>query len=65
MNLTSDPHLGSSNRRKYAEVDSLFFKLQGPTQRSLEETSSIVKKICRKYGGTGYSVARNAEESEG
>ncbi|KAH6867248.1 hypothetical protein BKA70DRAFT_1453559 [Coprinopsis sp. MPI-PUGE-AT-0042] len=55
---------GSSGRRKYPEVDSLFFKLQGPTQRSLEETSSIVKSICKKYGGTGYSVSKNAEESE-
>lgn len=55
---------GRKGRKKYAEADSLFFKLQGPTQRSLDETSSIVQGICKKYGGTGYSVSKSAEDAE-
>ncbi|KAI8978891.1 FAD-linked oxidase-like protein [Trametes punicea] len=49
--------------RKWPEKDSLFFKFQGPTQRSLQETAEIVKKITEKHGGTGFALARNEKEA--
>ncbi|KAM5538581.1 hypothetical protein V8D89_007610 [Ganoderma adspersum] len=49
--------------RKWPEKDSLFFKFQGPTARSLQETADIVKKISTKYGGTGFELARNEKEA--
>ncbi|TBU40063.1 FAD-linked oxidase-like protein [Dichomitus squalens] len=49
--------------RKWPEKDSLFFKLQGPTPRALQETADIVKQITSKYGGTGFSLARNDKEA--
>ncbi|CDO70812.1 hypothetical protein BN946_scf184801.g3 [Trametes cinnabarina] len=49
--------------RKWPEKDSLFFKFQGPTPRSLQETADIVKKITAKHGGTGFSLARNDKEA--
>ncbi len=51
-------------QRKYKEKDHLFFKFQGPTQTSLKETASIVKKIVEKHGGKDFSLARSAEEAE-
>lgn len=49
--------------RKWPEKDSLFFKLQGPTARSLWETAGVVKKITEKYGGSGFSLAKNDKEA--
>ncbi|KAI0357321.1 hypothetical protein OH77DRAFT_1422154 [Trametes cingulata] len=49
--------------RKWPEKDSLFFKFQGPTARSLKETAEIVKKITEKHGATGFSLARSDQEA--
>ncbi|PIL22975.1 hypothetical protein GSI_15672 [Ganoderma sinense ZZ0214-1] len=49
--------------RKWPEKDSLFFKFQGPTARSLQESADIVKKIATKHGGTGFELARNEKEA--
>ncbi|PSR94670.1 hypothetical protein PHLCEN_2v4402 [Hermanssonia centrifuga] len=48
----------------YPELDSLFFKLQGPTPRSIAETAAIVKTICEKYGASGWREARGDREKE-
>ncbi|KAI0769805.1 FAD-linked oxidase-like protein [Fomes fomentarius] len=49
--------------RKWAEKDSLFFKFQGPTPRSLQESADIVRKITEKYGGTNFMFAKNEKEA--
>ena len=49
--------------RKYPEMDSLFFKFQGPTPSSLAETASITRTICEKYGGSGFELAGTDKES--
>ncbi|EPQ50481.1 hypothetical protein GLOTRDRAFT_82265 [Gloeophyllum trabeum ATCC 11539] len=50
---------------RYPELDSLFFKLQGPTPASLAETARIVKEVVSKpeYGGSGWKLAKNDEEA--
>lgn len=52
------------SKRKWPEKDSLFFKLQGPTQASIRETAQIVKKVVEKHGGTGFELARSTKEAE-
>lgn len=49
--------------RKWPEQDSLFFKFQGPTPRSLQETADVVKQIAKKHGATGFAFARNEKEA--
>ncbi|KZT18859.1 FAD-binding domain-containing protein [Neolentinus lepideus HHB14362 ss-1] len=63
MRATNLMHLPKPPR--YPELDSLFFKLQGPTPESLAETAKVVKAIVEKkeYGGTGWKLARNDEEA--
>ena len=50
--------------RKWPELDSLFFKFQGPSAASLKETAGIVKKIAERHGGSGFALARNEKEAE-
>ena len=69
MELVDDNFMRATNihglsTRKWPEKDSLFFKFQGPTARSLQESADIVKKISAKYGGTGFELARNQKEAE-
>ncbi|KXN82036.1 D-lactate dehydrogenase [cytochrome], mitochondrial [Leucoagaricus sp. SymC.cos] len=71
IELLDDKFMGALNdhgisprKRKYAVQDHLFFKFQGPTQASLKETASIVKKIVEKHGGANFSLARSAEEAD-
>lgn len=52
------------SRRKYAQRDSLFFKLQGPTPASLDETAAVVRRVSEKHGATGFEYARGEEEAE-
>jgi D-lactate dehydrogenase (cytochrome) len=52
------------SRRKWLEKDSLFFKFQGPSQASLDETAQIVREVVKKHGGTGFELAASAEEAE-
>lgn len=49
--------------RKWPEKDSLFLKFQGPTPRSLQESAAITRAIAEKYGGYGFSLARNDKEA--
>ena len=49
--------------RKWPELDSLFFKFQGPTPAALKETAEIVKKIAKKHGGTGFELAKDDKEA--
>jgi len=57
-------HNMTTKKRKYAVKDTLFFKFQGPTQSSLQETAAIVKKIVEKYDGRNFSLARTKEEAD-
>jgi D-lactate dehydrogenase (cytochrome) len=52
-----------SSERKWPEKDSLFFKFQGPSMASLDETAKVVKQIVEKHGGSGFQLARNDEEA--
>ena len=54
--------LGASER-KYPEIDSLFFKFQGPTQASLQETAKIVKEITKKHGAISFELARSEKDA--
>ena len=56
-------NLYGMSARKWPEVDSLFFKFQGPTPRSLKETADIVKNISGKHGGYGFTIAKTDEEA--
>jgi len=49
--------------RKWPELDSLFFKFQGPTPASLKETAEIVKRISKKYGASGFEFAKDENEA--
>jgi len=57
-------HSMTTKKRKYAVKDTLFFKFQGPTQPSLQETAAIVKKTVEKYDGRNFSLARTKEEAD-
>ena len=50
--------------RKWPELDSLFFKFQGPSAASLKETAEIVRKISEKHGGTGFKFAKDDKEAD-
>lgn len=56
-------NLYGMSTRKWPELDSLFFKFQGPTAASLKETADVVKKIAEKYGGTGFELAKTDKEA--
>ncbi|KAG9308317.1 FAD-linked oxidase-like protein [Chiua virens] len=57
-------NLFGASERTYPEVDSLFFKFQGPTQASIKETAHIVKEIVKRHGATGFELARNEKEAK-
>lgn len=61
--MTATNKFGMS-KRKWPEKDSLFFKFQGVSPASLQETAKIVRKIVEKHGGTGFELARNEKEAE-
>ncbi|KAF8843456.1 hypothetical protein BDN67DRAFT_897080 [Paxillus ammoniavirescens] len=56
-------NLYGASQRTYPEVDSLFFKFQGPTPASLHETARIVNEVVKKHGGTGFELARSEKEA--
>jgi len=56
-------NLYGMSSRKYPESDSLFFKFQGPTPRAIQESVEIVREITKKYGGTGFELARTEKEA--
>lgn len=49
--------------RKWPEKDSLFFKFQGHNSDALRETARVVKKVCERHGGSGFTLARNEKEA--
>lgn len=57
-------NLFGASERTYPEVDSLFFKFQGPTQASLQESARIVKEVIKKHGATGFELARSEKEAK-
>ncbi|KAI0687856.1 FAD-linked oxidase-like protein [Cytidiella melzeri] len=68
VELCDDDFMRSTNiygvsARKWPEVDSLFFKFQGPTSTALKETAEVVKRIAKKHGSTGIELARDDEEA--
>ncbi|KAF8630984.1 hypothetical protein AX15_002694 [Amanita polypyramis BW_CC] len=69
VELLDDKFMFATNRygqskRKWPEKDSIFFKFQGPTQASLRETAAMAKQITEKYGGTGFTLAKDDSEAQ-
>ncbi|EPS98544.1 hypothetical protein FOMPIDRAFT_129619 [Fomitopsis schrenkii] len=68
VELCDDDFMRSTNLygmslRKYQEKDCLYFKFQGPTERSIKESMDIVRDITKKYGGFGFTAASNDKEA--
>lgn len=49
--------------RKWPEKDSLFFKFQGHSAKSLDETAAVVKSVVEKHGGFGFTLAKDDQEA--
>lgn len=49
--------------RKWPEKDSLFFKFQGHSAKSLDETAAVVKSVVEKHGGFGFTLAKDHQEA--
>lgn len=47
---------------QWPELDTILFKFQGSTTRSIEEVSDVAREISAKYGGTGFRFAKDAKE---
>ena len=60
--ITAINKVGMS-KHKWPEKDSLFFKFQGPSAASIQETAEVVKGVVEKHGGTGFQLARSEEEA--
>lgn len=54
----------SSHRTAWPELDSLFFKFQGPSRASLKETALVARQISEAHGGTGFTLARDEKEAD-
>ena len=68
VELCDDDFMRSTNLygmslRKYPEKDSLYFKFQGPTERSIKESMDIVREITKRHGGFGFTAARDDKEA--
>ncbi|KAI0736753.1 FAD-linked oxidase-like protein [Fomitopsis betulina] len=68
VELCDDDFMRSTNLygmslRKYEEKDCLYFKFQGPTERSIKESMDIVRGITKEHGGFGFTPARNDKEA--
>ncbi|TFK33515.1 FAD-linked oxidase-like protein [Crucibulum laeve] len=69
VELLDDVFMAATNKygvskRKWPVKDSLFFKLQGPNRESLLESARIIKDVVEKYGGTGFSLAKDDQEAD-
>ena len=62
-NFMKSTNLYGQSLRKYPELDSLFFKFQGPTPRALAEAAQITEALCERHGGTGFALARSDAEA--
>jgi D-lactate dehydrogenase (cytochrome) len=49
---------------QYAETDSLFVKLQGPTSRAIEESVDIAERIAKEHGATDFRRAASKQEAD-
>jgi D-lactate dehydrogenase (cytochrome) len=63
-NLYGSSRPGNSKSLKWPELDSLFFKFQGPSAASLKETAQIARKISEKHGGSGFTLAKDDKQAE-
>jgi len=57
-------NLYGMSQHKWPERDSLFFKFQGHSPAALEETARVVRKVTERYGGFGFTLAKNEQEAE-
>lgn len=46
------------------DKDSIFFKFQGATPASIDESAKIVAEISKKYGGEGLTFAKDEAQSD-
>lgn len=68
VELCDDLFMQATNKygmssRKWPEKDSLFFKFQGHNADALKETARVVRKVCERHGGSGFTLARNEKEA--
>ncbi|KAJ6450786.1 FAD-linked oxidase-like protein [Mycena sanguinolenta] len=68
VELVDDVFMAATNKygtskHQYAESDGLFFKFQGGTKTSLAEIARVAKEICIAHGGTGFRLAKDADEA--
>ncbi|KAM6490032.1 FAD-linked oxidase-like protein [Amanita muscaria] len=68
VELMDDQMMSATNKygqasRKWPEKDTIYFKFQGPTKASLAETAKIAKSVVEKYGGTGFTLAKDDKEA--
>ncbi|KAF4564942.1 hypothetical protein EYR36_002885 [Pleurotus pulmonarius] len=49
--------------RKWREKDSVFFKFQGPSPAALRDTAQVVKRVVKKHGGFGFTLAKDEKEA--
>ncbi|KAK7031045.1 D-lactate ferricytochrome c oxidoreductase [Paramarasmius palmivorus] len=57
-------NLYGQSSHQWPERDSLFFKLQGHSAESLQDTARVVKEVVERHGGTGFQLAKDAKEAE-
>ena len=46
------------------DADSIFFKFQGPSSSSIDESAAIVADIVSKYGGKDLIFAKDSAQSD-
>ncbi|KAF7432528.1 hypothetical protein PC9H_004469 [Pleurotus ostreatus] len=68
VELLDDLFMAATNKygmsmRKWPEKDSLFFKFQGHSAKSLDETAAVVKSVVERHGGFGFTLAKDDQEA--
>ena len=51
------------SKRKWAEMDSLFIKFQGPNQKFLKDYIALAKEVTKKHGALGFDTAKDDLEA--
>ena len=46
------------------QADSIFFKFQGPTDKSIEDSAKVVAEVVKRHGGKGLVFAKDEVQSE-
>jgi D-lactate dehydrogenase (cytochrome) len=49
--------------RTWPVKDTIFFKLQGQSKASLEESAKVLKEVTKKHGGFGFQLAKNEQDA--